>query len=169
MPITTRCNMHCRDCANLIPFYPHPVDFDIDRLTKDVDDFLDNVDRVHRFIIMGGETFLYRELYGLVSYLIGQKKIGLVHLFTNGSIIPGKDILQLLQQRKIMITISSFPVEVSPTKPRFIATMDENHINYRVEYNLWRDLGGYRKRDCDIYSKAEGQNKSCWIFVRKKK
>jgi hypothetical protein len=143
MPITTRCNLHCRDCANLIPFFPHPVDFDINRLTKDADDFLVNVDRVHRFIIMGGETFLYRELYRLVSYLIQQNKISLVHIFTNGSIIPGPDILQLLQHRKILVTISSFPVEVSPNKLCFIATMEANHINYRVEYNLWRDLGGF--------------------------
>jgi hypothetical protein len=141
MPITTRCTLHCRDCGNLISFYSHPVDFDINILTKDVDDFLSNVDRVHRFIIMGGETFLYRELYRLVSYLIGQKKIGLVHLITNGSIIPGPDILRLLQHRKIMVTISSFPVEVSPNKPRFVATMEANHINYMLDNNMWQDLG----------------------------
>lgn len=143
MPITTRCNLRCRDCANLISFYPHPVDFDINLLTKDVDDFLSNVDRVHRFIIMGGETFLYRELYRLVSYLIQKNKIGLVHIITNGSIIPGIDILQLLQHRKILVTISNFTVEVSPNKPRFISTLEANHINYIVESNRWRDLGGF--------------------------
>jgi len=143
MTITTRCNLHCRDCGNLIPSYPHPVDFDIGLLIQDVDEFLGNVDRVHRFIIMGGETFLYRELYRLVSYLIQQNKISLVHLFTNGSIIPGPDILQLLRHRKILVTISTIPVEVSPNKPRFIATMEAKHINYRVEYTLWRDLGGF--------------------------
>jgi len=127
----------------LIPFYAHPVDFDINLLTKDVDDFLGNVDRVHRFIIMGGETFLYRELYRLLSYLILQNKIDLVHLFTNGSIIPGADILHLLQHRKILVTISSYPVEVSPNKPRFIDTMEANHINYIVENFLWADLGGF--------------------------
>jgi hypothetical protein len=152
MHITTRCNLHCRDCGNLIPFFPHPVDFDINRLTKDVADFLGNVDRVHRFIIMGGETFLYRELYRLVSYLIQQNKIGLVHLFTNGSIIPEADILHLLQHRKILVTISSIPVEVSPNKPRFIATLEANHINYIVEHNMWRDMGGFNP---DVDTSAE--------------
>lgn len=143
MPITTRCTLHCRDCGNLIPFYTHPVDFDINLLTKDIDDFLYNVDRVHRFIIMGGETFLYRELYRLLNYLIMQNKIDLVHLFTNGSIIPGADILHLLRHRKILVTISSYPVEVSPNKPRFIDTMEANHINYIAEDLLWADLGGF--------------------------
>jgi hypothetical protein len=143
MHITTRCNLQCRDCANLIPFYQHPVDFEIGLLTQDVEDFLDNVDRVHRFIVMGGETFLYRELYRLLSYLIKQEKIDLVHLFTNGSIIPGKDILQLLRHRKILVTISSIPIDVSFNKHRVIAAFDANHINYLVEYNMWRDLGGF--------------------------
>ncbi|MCX5849632.1 MAG: radical SAM protein [Deltaproteobacteria bacterium] len=143
MPITTRCNLHCRDCGNLIPFYKHPVDFDVEQLIQDIDDFLYNVDRVHRFFIMGGETFLYRELHKLVSYLIRQDKIDLINLFTNGSIIPESDIMQLLKHRKILVSISSFPEEVSPNKPCFIATMEANHINYRVEDNLWLDLGGF--------------------------
>ncbi|MCK7475276.1 MAG: hypothetical protein MZV49_21340 [Rhodopseudomonas palustris] len=54
------------------------------------------------------------ELHRLVRHLILQDKIDLVHLFTNGSIIPGADILHLLQHRKILVTISSYPVEVSP-------------------------------------------------------
>jgi MoaA/NifB/PqqE/SkfB family radical SAM enzyme len=143
LPITTRCNLHCKDCGNLIPFYRHPADFDVNRLIRDVDDFLDNVDRVHRFIVMGGETFLYRDLHRLVNYLIQQNKINLVHLFTNGSVIPEPDILQLLKHRKILVSVSSIPVKVSSNKPRFIASLEENHINYKTEDNSWRDLGGF--------------------------
>lgn len=143
LPVTTRCNLRCRDCGNLIPFYPQPADFAIEQLIQDVDDLLWHVDRVHRFIIMGGETFLYRELRRLVSYLIQQKKINLVHLFTNGSIIPGADMLQLLKHRKILVSVSSFPAEVSPRKSLLIAALEQNGINYKVEDNLWRDLGGF--------------------------
>jgi MoaA/NifB/PqqE/SkfB family radical SAM enzyme len=85
---------------------------------------------------MGGETFLYRKLHELLSYLIRQDKIGLVHLFTNGSIIPGKDILRLLQHRKILVSVSSFPAEVSPNKHLFIATLEANNINLVVEDKL---------------------------------
>ena len=121
MPITTRCNFHCRDCSNLIPYFKNPADFDLNMLIRDIDDFLSHVDRVHRFIIMGGETFLYRDLHKLLSYMISTTKIDLIHLFTNGSIIPESDILQLLKHRKVLVTISSFQVEASPNKPRFIA------------------------------------------------
>jgi len=80
MSITTRCNFLCRDCANLISFYQQRQDEDVDPLIQDVKDFLCNVAGVHRFIVMGGETFLYRQLHALVDFLIQQRQICLVHL-----------------------------------------------------------------------------------------
>lgn len=152
LPITTRCNLRCKDCGNLIPFYPRPADFDVEQLLGDVDDFLNHVHRVHRFIVMGGETFLYRELHRLLSHLIQQNKIGLLHLFTNGSVIPKAEIMQLLKHRKILVSVSSFPAEVSPNKARFIDILEENHINYKIEDHLWRDLGGFNP---DVDSRPE--------------
>ncbi len=63
MPITSRCTLRCKDCANLIPFYANPADTDTDRIIKDIDDFLSNVDRVYRFAVMGGEAFLHPGLH----------------------------------------------------------------------------------------------------------
>lgn len=143
MHITSRCDFSCRDCANLIPFYKNPADLDLNMLIRDIDDFLSHVDCVHRFIIMGGETFLYRDLHPLLSHMIAQRKINLIHIFTNGSIIPGPDIMALLKNRKILLSASSFPVEVCPNKPRFLAAMEANNINYIVEEKMWRDLGGF--------------------------
>ncbi len=143
MPITTRCNFRCKDCSNLIPFFKEPADFDLKMLIRDIDDFLSHVDRVYRFIIMGGETFLFRDLYKLISYMINRRKIDLIHIFTNGSIIPKPDVMRLLKSRKVLVSVSSFPVEASPNKPRFIAAMEKNNINYNMEEKLWRDLGGF--------------------------
>ena len=109
----------------------------------DVDDFLGNVDRVHQFIVMGGETFLHPELKRFIRHLISRDKIDLVHLFSNGSVIPKPDMMQLLRNHKIILTVSSVPVNVSPNKRRFIDSLEVNHINFIVANNLWRDLGGF--------------------------
>lgn len=142
MSITTRCNFRCRDCSNLIPYFKNPADFDLNMLIRDIDDFLSHVDRVYRFIVMGGETFLYGDLDKLLHYMIKHRKIDLIHIFTNGSIIPGPAIMRLLKHRKILVSVSSFPVEVFPHKTRTIAALAENNINYTVEDQMWRDLGG---------------------------
>ncbi|MCK7505524.1 MAG: hypothetical protein MZV70_16590 [Desulfobacterales bacterium] len=39
----------------------------------------------------------------------------------------------MLKHRKVLVTVSSFPVEASPNKPRFIAAMEKNNINYTAE------------------------------------
>lgn len=140
--ITSRCNLKCRDCANLIPFYKHAQDFEITRLIRDVDDFLHNVDGIHELRVMGGETFMYPELGRLVTHLKNRDKIGLIHLFTNGTIIPGPDILEVLRHKKVAVTVSTFPVEVSGNKNRCISALKENGINTRVEKSMWDDVGG---------------------------
>jgi hypothetical protein len=153
MPITTRCTFLCRDCGNLIPFYRKRNDYDLEELIRDVKDFLANVGRVNRFIVMGGETFLYRDLKKLILFLIRQDKINLIHLFTNGSVIPEKDVLDILRHRKVLITISSFPLEVSPRKPLLISALKENHINYQVDEKQWMDRGGW---DPEVDNSEEG-------------
>jgi MoaA/NifB/PqqE/SkfB family radical SAM enzyme len=162
MPITTRCNFRCRDCSNLIPFYKNPADFDLNILIRDIDDFLSHVDRIYRFIIMGGETFLYRDLDKLISYMISQRKINLIHIFTNGSIIPEPKMIKLLKSRKVLVSISGFPVEVSPNKLRFIAAMEKNNINHNVEEKLWRDLGGFNPAVDDSVEAMKNRLANCY-------
>lgn len=143
MPITTRCTFLCRDCGNLIPFYRKRNDYDLEELIRDVEDFLANVTRVNHFIVMGGETFLYRDLKKLILFLICQDKINLIHLFTNGSVIPEKDVLDILRHRKVLVTISSFPLEVSPRKPLLISALKQHHIRYQLDDKPWMDRGGW--------------------------
>ena len=49
----------------------------------------------------------------------------------------------MMKHRKVLVSISSFPVEASPNKPRFIDAMEKYNINYTVEEKLWGDLGGF--------------------------
>ena len=91
------CNPHCKDCKDLNPSYPDRVDFDVNQLIMDAEDFLGNVDRVHRLIIMGGDTLLHPELNKLLNFMIHQEKIGLINIFTDGSINPQADILDVAE------------------------------------------------------------------------
>lgn len=143
MPITTRCNFLCRDCANLISSYRRREDEEVETLIQDVRDFLRNVGRVDRFIVMGGETFLYPKLLELIRFLVGQKKIKLIRLITNGSIIPDARMLEQLQHKKIIVSVSNYPESVSPGTKHLIEILRKHRINYLMEDNLWIDMGGF--------------------------
>lgn len=142
-PVSERCNLKCRDCANLIPFYHNPQDFQIGQLMRDIDDLLSIVDRVHRLIIMGGETFLYPDLNQLISHVLQKDQVGMIHFFTNGTIIPGAETRRLLQNERILVSISAFPTEVAKKKKQLLKTLQEENINTIDEHLLWTDLGGF--------------------------
>jgi hypothetical protein len=144
LPVTTRCSLRCRDCANLIPFYPSPADVDPEVLIRDADDFLRIVDRVHSFSIMGGEVFMHENLGEVLAHLIEQDRIGTVQVATNGTIIPPAEILRLLAHPKVVVSVSNYPLELAPNKPVLLACLKEHGVNFvRWESTHWDDFGGF--------------------------
>jgi len=142
MPITNRCTLRCKDCGNLIPFYVNPTDTDTDQIIQDIDDFLSNVDRVYRFAIMGGEAFLHPGLHVILTHLIRNKKVNIVHVYTNATIIPAEAIMSLMQNPKVYVTVSDYPIEVARRKNQFISALAQRKIHYEVRTLNWIDMGG---------------------------
>ena len=141
--ISTRCNLNCMDCSNLIPFYATPFNFDVHQLLADIDEFLAIVDRVNRLILMGGETFLYPELITIIKRLVADPKVGIVHIFTNGTIIPDAAVFQVLTNPKVLVTVSNIPVE-NEKRRRLFSMMREQNINFLYDPCApWIDLGGF--------------------------
>jgi organic radical activating enzyme len=142
--VTTRCSLNCRDCANLIPFYSAPADFDVAELIRSIDDFLGLVDRVHSFSIMGGEACLHPGLAKVLAHLVQQRKIDTVQLATNGTIVPNEEVLQVLAHRKVVVSVSDYPAHVARNKNNLLAKLRERRINLAFRSGWqWRDFGGF--------------------------
>ena len=65
--LTTRCNLKCKNCGSLMPFYAHPKDVELDTIIKSLDRFFSCVDRVVRINVIGGEPFLYPHLAEVID------------------------------------------------------------------------------------------------------
>jgi hypothetical protein len=145
--ITTRCSLHCRDCANLIPFYNSPADEDPEALIRDIDTFLGVVDRVHSFSVMGGESFLHSGIAKVVAHLVQQDRVGTVQVVTNGTVMPREDVLTVLAHKKVVVAVSNYPAEVAPRKLSILARLKERGINcIHQGIGVWKDLGGFAPR-----------------------
>lgn len=107
--ITTRCTLSCVYCSNLMPRYRgKAADFATRTLCLAVASFLGCVDSVKRLRIMGGEPFLHPELDVIIKAVACTGKIGSIAVVTNGTLVPGKAVLQAMRETKTRCEISNY-------------------------------------------------------------
>jgi hypothetical protein len=113
--LTDRCTLKCKYCAASIDYLSHDdqCDNDVDQVFEDFISFLDKVDFVRRVFLTGGESFLYKDLEKLLSYMIDKndiisKKCGIVTIITNGTVMPSEQVVDLIKKNNIFVLISDY-------------------------------------------------------------
>ena len=105
---------------------------------------ISGVDYIFEYTLLGGEPFLHKELKQILEFInieYGQK-IGQVVVITNGAVIPDKELLLLLKECNIMLSISSYlkSIDYSTKFKELIRVLNENQIMYYVNSDIeWKD------------------------------
>lgn len=143
LPVTQKCNLRCKHCVFMMPYFEKPVDFELDKTLKYMDRLFDSVDAIQIFRILGGEPFLYSNLKEVVQHAIDCPKVRTVEIVTNGTIIPKQEILETLQNPKLKIQISDYG-ELSRNRDSIKELCNQNGINCIVrgsDEKNWFDPG----------------------------
>lgn len=149
IPITTKCSLLCKNCSNLIPCYKKRKDYDSKVLIKSIKIFLNCIENIVYVRVLGGEPLLSDNLYKVLNILIASKKIQIIEVVTNGTIIPSdKKVIKLLKNKRVILSISDYPC-VSNNK--LIDFLISNNIKYRIDkMNYWVNYGKPNKRKKSI-------------------
>ena len=168
--ITEFCNLNCRDCGSLIPYYKHPQHIALDEIIEPFNNFLNSIDSLYELRILGGEPFLYPDLDVLLEKYSAEKKIEKIVIYTNATMELNQKILSKMKNEKITLHISDYG-KYSRKKEELVMTCKENGIHYYMhEYNEWRDMGNISKRNLTM-EKVKGiymtcDNANCPSFYR---
>ncbi len=158
--ISTRCNLRCKGCNHLREYYKPFNNFDIEavRIFDDLGRVLDAVDFVHTVVIVGGESFLHKDFENIIERALHLPKIGMVHIITNGTVVPKNErVFELLSSPRLIVEISGYGDKLRKKLQEniklFMTKMDEFHVNYRYTKQMqWFDFGDFEDRD---YSEEE--------------
>lgn len=148
--ITTKCSLRCKHCSNLMQYYGEDTvvaqDYNIEDINSDLDKLLNVVDRVWQLVVVGGEPFMNKDLVKILERLISSKRIKIINLITNGTIIPNEVLLTVMQNPKIQVTVSDYG-KVAKNKDRVLKVLQSFRIKYRfIEAMEWVDRGEIIKR-----------------------
>jgi hypothetical protein len=109
--VTERCTLKCKKCAHACNLVPHDKeDMLIDEVKKSADCFFSNVDIINEFVLIGGEPLLYKNLDEAIEYIGSRYRDKMIRfcITTNGTVMPGDGLLQLLKKYNMTLRVSDY-------------------------------------------------------------
>lgn len=144
---TEFCSLKCRNCSQLIPYYPDPQNINLEYSLACFDRFLATVDFVTEVRVLGGEPFCNKETYKVIEHLHNHAKIGQIVIYTNGTIIPGERILKDLNDGMAIVHVSDYGASKMKLDDLVKTFKKYPKIKYFVRsYDNWMDLGNISLR-----------------------
>jgi len=145
--ITERCSMKCIDCANLMQYYVNPKHNDLDLLFKSMDRLMECVDVVNEVRVLGGEPFVNKDIYKIVSKLVSYDKLKNVVIYTNATIVPKDEKLSCFKNNKVKFDITNYG-QLSRNHDKMIEVLETNNIKYVTHVaTTWTDSGRIEYRE----------------------
>lgn len=149
--LTTACTLKCKGCNNLMPLYKKTSHVPKENVIRDIRRILGTVDGIITVELIGGEPFVYPWLADILNEVLSYKAVEEVEITTNGTIIPGDEVLELLRTKKVTVKISHY-MSVD-YKNDISLVLHQNGIRYEKYTELqWIDSGG---TDCRNRSRDE--------------
>lgn len=106
--ITERCSLRCSDCANLMQFYQHPQDEPLAIQLQAVERLLKACDFIGQIVLIGGEPLINRELAKYMEYLREKPGFGMLHIYSNGTILPSPEVCEQLRSGRAFMSVSNY-------------------------------------------------------------
>ena len=139
--ITEKCSLKCKDCCNLMQYYTHAKDSDLEMLFKSIDRFISCIDILDEFRVIGGDPFMNKNLYKIINRLVTYDKCKSVVVYTNGRIPPKGENLESLRNKKVMLDITNYG-EISTAHEKVLEICRKENLAFStLRTSVWTDSG----------------------------
>ena len=146
--LTEKCSLKCKDCSNLMQYYEKPVNYELDQMQQSLTNLLSLVDGIQEVRIIGGEPLVNKNFHLVINRLIHEPYVQRIVVYTNGTIAPNDDKLEMMKSDKVMVLITDYG-DLSRNKQKFMEGMDRHGIAYHIDdAKGWTDCSsiGYHER-----------------------
>lgn len=152
--ITEHCNLKCKHCSGGFPYKESPKHMSFEEVKAQINYISTYVDKLLKFTVLGGETYLHPEFYEVVRYATDQTFIKYVNLISNGTIPLKEEKLATLDPYKTRFVFSNYG-EISDKIEGNVALLKKYKFPFSVVENKeWFLI------DRDIYDRGETQEET---------
>ncbi len=129
--VTTKCSLKCRNCSNLMQYYVDPKNTSLEKIVSALDVLHKNVDYISEFRVIGGEPLMNKDWANVVHSISNQNSEAKIFIYTNATIAPKEDQLELLQGKNVNFTITSYG-----KLSKNIDNMRERLTKYKLSFDI---------------------------------
>ncbi len=149
LSVTTKCSLKCKNCTQWNPYIHNPQTFSSQSIINNLEKLFANIDYLFRLAILGGEPFINNELADVIDYLVKQKKLGMLLVITNGTIIPSEKIINSMRNDKVQVWLDKYGNN-SKKADELHEILLANDINVWFDrIHSWLDFGLISKKYSD--------------------
>lgn len=147
--ITTKCTLRCRHCSLFIPYVSSPCNYEAATIMADLYKVLNVLKHVRIINFYGGEPLMHPELPSMIRQLAQERRIDRISVITNGTIMPGEELLSAMKaEKRFLVRISDYGT-LSSKLDEIRETLEKNHIQYEVaNYSYWDRPSKIKYMDC---------------------
>ena len=160
--VTTKCNLRCRNCSNLIPDIQHKaVEIPFDMIKRDFDLLMSNFSYIYCLQIHGGEPLLHSEIDKILAYVLTYKdKISIIKIVTNGTVMPSRKLLDVISRQNVVICVSNYKINEG-LREKIKTICAANHVFFmQFAESKWHIFKNPEKETCSI-SELKSRFRKC--------
>lgn len=162
------CTLRCKNCCESVPYMPASLRkiTPAEHVIRDIRHLSSACNFLTLLEFVGGEPFLHPELADILDAVLKIKNIGVIHIFTNGTVVPNDRLCEKLQNDRITIYISNYQAALPQKQLDAVAQTDQKLRAYDVNYFFgkkqnWMDFSGFEAINTD--EEMEEVFSSCFL------
>ena len=122
-------------------YYKRPQDSNTDLLLRSIDRFMQCIDNLDEFRVLGGDPFMNKELYKVINKLVTYEKCKRVVVYTNAKIVPKGENLTCLKNKKVVLDITNYG-EICTAHLKLVELAKKENIAFTtIRCTEWMDSG----------------------------
>lgn len=150
------CSLRCKNCCEMVPYMPPAIRKMVPKesVIKDIIHLSSACNFLTELELVGGEPFLHPGLPEILSAVLEIKNIGVIHIFTNGTIVPSDELCKKLKNDRITVYISNYQVALPEDKVKSIQQTAKKLETHEVNYffgrrQSWSDFSDFELVNTD--------------------
>lgn len=146
------CTLKCKHCCECVPYFKERRFSKATEIIEDCRKIAASCEFLRYIDLVGGEPLLHPEFKKIIEGLLTVENVGFIKVFTNGTIVPNDEVLELFKNPRLVLTMSNYVGQVEgkllDNILLFRAKLKEKNIKYICsDTKSWTDWGGFEMRN----------------------